>query len=171
MFKDQKTLRELFEIESDCTRKTIQSFSEEFLNKRPCDGFRSGCHLALHICITRESVMASALQDKERLTEMRQRISSEEELAPLSLERILEIWDESQRVFASGLQALDWSKLDSPFQTFFGSQSTARNYLTLALLEESYHRGQMVVLLRLFGLSPAELAYRSIATLGLSEPR
>jgi len=68
------------------------------------------------------------------------------------------------------LKELDPIQLDRSFTTPFGNQSTPRNYLRMMLLEETHHRAQMTLTLRLFGLTPPDYPGRAWAELGVDQP-
>ena len=67
------------------------------------------------------------------------------------------------------LAGMDPALLDRPFTTPFGNQSTPRNYLRMLLLEETHHRAQMTMALRLFGLEPPEYPGRAWVELGVDQ--
>lgn len=58
---------------------------------------------------------------------------------------------------------------NSPFTTPFGNLSTPENYLRMLLLEETHHRAQMTMTLRLFGLTPPEYPGRAWVELGVDQ--
>ena len=65
------------------------------------------------------------------------------------------------------LECIEWDRLDEPFTTQFGNRSTPRNYLRMLLLEETHHRAQMTLTLRLFGSDPPPYPGRAWVELGL----
>lgn len=67
------------------------------------------------------------------------------------------------------LKGLDPEARNRPFKTPFGNLSTPENYLRMLLLEETHHRAQMTMALRLFGLTPPEYPGRAWVELGVDQ--
>ena len=68
------------------------------------------------------------------------------------------------------LLGLDARSMDLPFTTPFGNLSTPRNYLRMMLLEETHHRAQMTLALRMVGLQPPEYPGQAWVELGVPQP-
>lgn len=80
---------------------------------------------------------------------------------------LLQAWDLHTRRCQIMLADLHTSDLGKPFQTEFGNVSTPENYLRLMLLEETHHRAQMILLLKLFQLDPPDFPGRAWAELNM----
>lgn len=68
------------------------------------------------------------------------------------------------------LAGLDPQALDQVFTTPFGNRSTPRNYLRMLLLEETHHRAQMTLTLRLLGCEPPAYPGQAWVELGVAQP-
>jgi len=80
---------------------------------------------------------------------------------------LLHAWDLHTRRCQIMLADLHTSDLGRPFQTEFGNVSTPENYLRLMLLEETHHRAQMILMLRLFKLDAPDFPGRAWAELNM----
>ena len=169
MFTNQESAIRLFEIQKNYTATTLAVFNDETLNKAPVNGFRTVAELAAHCIIVRESCIGAILADDSIIADLKVRFPHSEQIPAITLIGLLDIWRESWRIFRAGLDRIDWGKLDSPFKTHFGNYSTTRNYLSLILQEEIHHRGQMILICRLFGLTPPKAPYNEIAELGVEQ--
>lgn len=169
MFTSKRSAIRLFEIQEEYTRATLKSFTDLVLHKRPVAGFRTVAELTAHCIIVRESSLASILADSSILKNLKSRFPNGEEIPAVTLEDLLELRRKSFATFCAGLKRFNWETLDKPFRTYFGNSSTARNYLTLILQEEIHHRGQILLICRLFGLTPPEAPYRELAELGVPQ--
>lgn len=69
------------------------------------------------------------------------------------------------------LERLRTPDLDRPFETPFGNASTPRNYLRALLLEETHHRAQMTLTLRLLGGTPPTHPGQAWLELGVEGPQ
>ena len=80
---------------------------------------------------------------------------------------LLQAWDLHTRRCQIMLADLHTADLGKPFQTEFGNVSTPENYLRLLLLEETHHRAQMILMLRLFQLETPDFPGRAWAELNM----
>ncbi len=81
--------------------------------------------------------------------------------------QLIQAWEEHTRRCQLMLADLNTANLSKPFQTEFGNVSTPENYLRLMLLEETHHRAQMILLLRMYQLDPPEFPGRAWGELNL----
>ena len=80
---------------------------------------------------------------------------------------LLFAWDLHSQTCESLLMNVRQDQLDLPFVTEFGNVSKPANYLRLMLLEETHHRAQMILQLKLLGLDPPDFPGRAWAELGV----
>lgn len=80
---------------------------------------------------------------------------------------LLLAWDLHSQTCENLMMNLRQDALDAPFVTEFGNVSKPANYLRLMLLEETHHRAQMILQLRLLGLDPPDFPGRAWAELGV----
>jgi len=167
VFTKQELAISLFEIQEKYTSATLGVFTNETLNKPPVAGFRTVTQLAIHCSIVRASVLADILADDSIRKDVKASFPNGEQAPAITLKALLEMRLADFEIFRARFGRIDWDSLDSPFKTHFGNYSTPRNYLSLILQEEIHHRGQMILIARLFGLTPPEAPYSALAELGV----
>ncbi len=169
MFTSKRSAIRLFEIQEKYTCATLGCFSESALSRNPVEGFRSVAELAVHGIIVRESSLASILADDSMLLNLKTRFPAGEKIQSITPSELLELRHTSFEIFCAGIEQISWDELDKPFRTHFGNLSTARNYLTIVLQEEIHHRGQMILIARLYGLTPPETPYEELAEMDVAQ--
>lgn len=118
-----------------------------------------------HIALIRESIICTLTnRDPEALKAI---FADEPWSAGEGTAALLQAWDLHTRRCQIMLADLNTADLQKPFQTEFGNVSTPENYLRLMLLEETHHRAQMILLLRLFQLDAPDFPGRAWAELNM----
>jgi uncharacterized damage-inducible protein DinB len=118
-----------------------------------------------HIVLIRESIICTLTnRDPEALKAM---IDAEPWSGGGGTTEILQAWDLHTRRCQIMLADLHTADLGKPFHTEFGNVSSPENYLRLMLLEETHHRAQVILLLRLFHLNPPDFPGRAWAELNM----
>ncbi len=118
-----------------------------------------------HIALIRESIVCTLTgRDPEALKAI---FATEPWSAIGGTSDLLQAWDLHTRRCQIMLADLHTADLQKPFQTEFGNVSTPENYLRLMLLEETHHRAQMILLLRMFHLETPDFPGRAWAELNM----
>lgn len=118
-----------------------------------------------HIALIRESIICTLTnRDPESLKKV---FESEPWRGAGGTAELMQAWDLHTRRCQIMLADLHTVDLGKPFQTEFGNVSTPENYLRLMLLEETHHRAQMILLLRLFHLDTPDFPGRAWAELNM----
>ncbi len=118
-----------------------------------------------HIALIRESIICTLTdRDPEALKAI---FEGEPWIGSGGTLDLLEAWELHTRRCQIMLADLHTADLGKPFQTEFGNVSTPENYLRLMLLEETHHRAQMILLLRMFQLEAPDFPGRAWAELNM----
>ncbi len=132
---------------------------------RPSPNVKTLRELLAHIALIRESVICTLTnRDPAALKTI---FESGVWVGEGATEELSRAWELHTRRCQIMLADLHTSDLGKPFQTEFGNVSTPENYLRLMLLEETHHRAQMILLLRLFELEAPDFPGRAWAELNM----
>lgn len=132
---------------------------------RPLPHVKSLREQLAHLALVRESTLCT-LTDRDPAA-LRPRFEAEPWSGGGGSGALLRAWEEHTRRCQFMLADLRTRDLTQPFQTGFGNVSTPENYLRLMLLEETHHRAQMILMLRIFQLEAPDFPGRAWAELNL----
>lgn len=118
-----------------------------------------------HLALIRESVISTLTKRDPK--SLKDTFDSEPWTGTGSTDALLQAWEEHTRRCQIMLADLHTADLTKPFQTEFGNVSTPENYLRLMLLEETHHRAQMILMLRMFQVEPPDFPGRAWAELSV----
>ena len=158
-----------FGISTAHTRAVIASVPEtrpDIWDKRWDYGVRTLREQLAHLALVRESTLTTLTKGNPNLLAA---IYGEAPWIAGSgrTSDLLLAWDLHSQTCESLMMNVRQDALDVPFVTEFGNVSKPSNYLRLMLLEETHHRAQMILQLRLLGLDPPEFPGRAWAELGV----
>jgi uncharacterized damage-inducible protein DinB len=145
--------------------RAVPSEESQFWDLRPSPNIQTMREQLAHIALLRESVICTLTnRDPEALKTV---FEAEPWSGGGGTTELLQAWDLHTRRCQIMLADLHTADLGRFFQTEFGNVSTPENYLRLMLLEETHHRAQMILMLRLFELDPPEFPGRAWAELNM----